>query len=45
MELEQFIICLNGNSRTKVCCNGVMLNDAKNLANGGMPDLNVDHLG
>jgi hypothetical protein len=22
-----------------------MLNDAENLANGGMPDLNVDHLG
>jgi hypothetical protein len=24
---------------------GFMLNDAENLANGGMPDLDMDHLG
>ena len=34
MELEQFIICLNGLSRFKVPL-GFMINDADNLANGG----------
>ena len=45
MELEQFIICLNGQSRLKVVLVGIILNDADNMANGEMPDLNTDHLG
>ena len=45
MKLEKFIISCNGKSRSKVIQTSVMLNDAENLANREMSDLDMDHLG